>query len=106
MARMDDKDLKVGATAWGVILAISLYGGLARYIIDSKRNGYPFSWFGALSQMAVSGFTGVLGGLGALESGASMYIILFAAGMAGAMGSVALDFFWAKYTGGRKWVEK
>ncbi|RLR64752.1 holin, partial [Pseudomonas aeruginosa] len=31
MTRMDEKD-KFSATAWGVIFAISLYGGLARYI--------------------------------------------------------------------------
>ena len=80
MAKMDDKDLKVTGTAWGVIFAISLYGGLARYIIDNKRNGYRWSWLGAIMQMMVSGFSGLMGGLLSVELNASFYYTVFAAG--------------------------
>lgn len=102
MAKMDDKDLKVTGAAWGVIFAISLYGGLARYIIDNKRNGYRWSWLGAIMQMMVSGFSGLMGGLISVELNASFYYTVFAAGMCGAMGSFALDFFWSKFSGGKK----
>ncbi|KLN96189.1 MULTISPECIES: phage holin family protein [Morganellaceae] len=102
MAQMEDEKIKVTATAWGVIFAISLYGGLARYIIENKRNGYRWSWLGAVMQMMVSGFSGIMGGVLSVELNASFYYTVFAAGMCGAMGSLALDFFWAKYSGGRK----
>ncbi|MEI9600611.1 phage holin family protein [Moellerella wisconsensis] len=102
MAQMEDEKIKVTATAWGVIFAISLYGGLARYIIENKRNGYRWSWLGAVMQMMVSGFSGIMGGVLSVELNASFYYTVFAAGMCGAMGSLALDFLWAKYSGGRK----
>lgn len=101
MTRMDEKD-KFSATAWGVIFAISLYGGLARYIIDNKRNGYRWSWVGAIMQMFVSGFAGMMGGLISIELNASFYYTLFTAGLCGSAGSLALDFFWDKFTGGNK----
>jgi hypothetical protein len=49
--------------------------------------------------MVVSGFTGVIGGLISIESGLSIYMILATAGISGAMGSVALTYFWERFTG-------
>ncbi|HDT4584610.1 TPA: holin, partial [Escherichia coli] len=53
----------------------------------------------ALAQIVVSGFTGVIGGLISIESGFSIYMILATAGISGAMGSVALTYFWERLTG-------
>jgi uncharacterized protein involved in exopolysaccharide biosynthesis len=41
----------------------------------------------------------VIGGLVSVESGLSLYMILAAAGVSGAMGSVALTYFWERLTG-------
>ncbi len=50
-------------------------------------------------QIVVSGFTGVIGGLIGIESGFSIYMILATARISGAMGSVALTYFWERLTG-------
>ncbi len=59
---------------------------------------YP-GYRNALAQIAVSGFTGLIGGLISVESGLSLYMILVTSGISGAMGSVALTYFWERLTG-------
>ncbi len=49
--------------------------------------------------MVVSGFTGVIAGPVSIESGLSIYMILATSGISGAMGSVALTYFWERITG-------
>lgn len=97
--RMQDKDSTIAGISWLVLLALACWGGLVRYLIDVKQNKAAWSWINALAQMAVSGFTGVIGGLVSVESGLSLYMILAAAGVSGAMGSVALTWFWERITG-------
>lgn len=41
----------------------------------------------------------VIGGLVSLEGGLSFYMILASSGISGAMGSVALSYFWERITG-------
>ncbi|HBZ3242232.1 TPA: holin, partial [Klebsiella pneumoniae] len=41
----------------------------------------------------------VIAGLVSIESGLSIYMILATAGISGAMGSVALTYFWERITG-------
>ncbi|ENP6769989.1 phage holin family protein, partial [Escherichia coli] len=72
---------------------------LVRYLIDVKQSKATWSWINALAQIVVSGFTGVIGGLISIESGFSIYMILATAGISGAMGSVALTYFWERLTG-------
>lgn len=96
--RMHDKESFAG-WSWLILLAIACWGGLVRYLIDVKQNKVAWSWINALAQMVVSGFTGVIGGLISIESGLSIYMILAAAGISGAMGSVALTYFWERVTG-------
>jgi len=98
MKRMQDKE-SVAGISWLIVLAIACWGGLVRYLIDIKNNKATLSWINAVSQMVVSGFTGVIGGLISVESGFSLYIILATSGMSGAMGSVALSYFWERITG-------
>ena len=96
--RMHDKE-SIAGLPWIVVLVLACWGGLVRYLIDVKQNKATWSWINALAQIAVSGFTGVIGGLVSVESGLSLYMILAAAGVSGAMGSVALTYFWERLTG-------
>ncbi|PUX35970.1 holin [Cronobacter sakazakii] len=96
--RMHDKE-SIAGLSWIVVLVLACWGGLVRYLIDVKQNKATWSWINALAQIAVSGFTGVIGGLVSVESGLSLYMILAAAGVSGAMGSVALTYFWERLTG-------
>ena len=96
--RMHDKE-SIAGLSWIVVLVLACWGGLGRYLIDVKQNKATWSWINALAQIAVSGFTGVIGGLVSVESGLSLYMILAAAGVSGAMGSVALTYFWERLTG-------
>lgn len=98
MKRMPDKESMAGIS-WLVLLGLACWGGLVRYLIDVKNNKATWSWVNALAQIAVSGFTGVIGGLISLEGGLSFYLILAASGVSGAMGSVALTYFWERLTG-------
>ncbi|RAU43976.1 holin [Pseudocitrobacter sp. RIT415] len=98
MKRMPDKESMAGLS-WLVLLGLACWGGLVRYLIDVKNNKATWSWINALAQIAVSGFTGVIGGLISLESGLSFYMILATSGISGAMGSVALTYFWERLTG-------
>ncbi|MHB9331686.1 phage holin family protein [Phytobacter ursingii] len=95
---MHEKEGIAGVT-WIVLLVIAGWGGLVRYLIDIRQNKVAWSWVNALAQMVVSGFTGVIGGLISIESGLSIYMILATAGISGAMGSVALTYFWERFTG-------
>lgn len=96
--RMHDKE-SIAGMSWIVVLVLACWGGLVRYLIDVKQNKASWSWINALAQIAVSGFTGVIGGLVSVESGLSLYMILAASGISGAMGSVALTYFWERLTG-------
>jgi hypothetical protein len=98
--KMHDKDpSNIVGLSWLIMLGFSCWGGLVRYLIDVKQNKTNFSWLNAIAQIAVSGFTGVIGGLVSLESGLSFYMILATSGVSGAMGSVALTYFWERITG-------
>ncbi|EOY4530744.1 phage holin family protein [Escherichia coli] len=92
-------DHKIVGLSWLVLLGIACWGGLVRYLIDVKQNKATWSWVNALAQIAVSGFTGLIGGLISVESGLSLYMILVTSGISGAMGSVALTYFWERLTG-------
>ncbi|WP_411227296.1 phage holin family protein [Serratia quinivorans] len=98
--KMPDKDPNsIAGISWLIMLGFSCWGGLVRYLIDVKQNKASWSWINAIAQIAVSGFTGVLGGLISVESGLSFYMILASSGISGAMGSIALSYFWERITG-------
>lgn len=77
--RMQDKE-SIAGVSWLIVLALSCWGGLVRYLIDVKQNKATWSWINALAQIAVSGFTGLIGGLISVESGLSLYMILVTSG--------------------------
>lgn len=95
---MQDKE-SVAGLSWLFLLGLACWGGIVRYLIDVKQNKASWSWINAFAQLAVSGFTGVISGLISIESGLSIYMTLAAAGVSGAMGSIALTYFWERLTG-------
>lgn len=98
MKRMQDKE-SMTWLSWAIVAGISCWGGLVRYVIDMKQNKAAWSWVSAILQIVVSGFTGVIGGLIALESGMGLHLVFAVAGVSGSMGSVALTFFWERFAG-------
>ncbi|GKX58360.1 phage holin family protein [Leminorella grimontii] len=97
--RMKQEPTSFEIYQWLILLLLSAWGGIVRYLIDIKTNNAHWSWFGAVAQVAVSGFTGLIGGFISLEAGLSLYMTFASAGMAGAMGSIALTYFWNRLTG-------
>lgn len=81
---------------WALIGGFSAWGGVVRYIIDVQGRQKKWNIFGVFSQVIVSGFTGLLGGLLGFESERSYYITLAIAGLFGAMGNTALSYIWQK----------
>ena len=95
---MQDKESMAGIT-WLALLIIAGWGGLVRFLMDVKQGKAKWIWINALAQIVVSAFAGVIAGLISIESGASIYMILATSGISGAMGSVALSYFWERITG-------
>lgn len=95
--RMQDKE-SIAGVSWLIVLALSCWGGWSDTLLTLSRTRPP-SWINALAQIAVSGFTGLIGGLISVESGLSLYMITVTSGISGAMGSVALTYFWERLTG-------
>ncbi|MBW7984813.1 phage holin family protein [Enterobacillus tribolii] len=79
---------------WVIIGIFSAWGGLVRYLMDIQGARYKWRWMGAISQVIISSFTGLLGGLLIFESGASYYMAFIFSGLFGAMGSTALSYIW------------
>jgi hypothetical protein len=98
MKRMQDKE-SMTWLSWAIVAGIACWGGLVRYLIDIRQSKAVWSWANAIAQVAVSGFTGVIGGLVSVESSLSLHMVFAVAGISGSMGSVALTFFWERITG-------
>ncbi|MFB9156275.1 phage holin family protein [Chromobacterium violaceum] len=81
---------------WALIGGFSAWGGVVRYIIDVQGRQKKWNIFGVFSQVIVSGFTGLLGGLLGFESERSYYITLAIAGLFGAMGNTAFKLYLAE----------
>jgi len=68
--------------------------------MDVKSNKATWSWAAAAAQVVVSSFTGLIGGIISMETGLSVNMAFVGAGLCGAMGSVALTYFWERFFGG------
>lgn len=99
MSKMHDRDPNLAGLSWLVLLGVACWGGLVRYLIDIKNNKASWNLAAAAAQIVVSGFCGLLSGFLSMASGLGLYWMLFAAGICGAMGSVALSYFWERMTG-------
>lgn len=51
------------------------------------------------SQIVISSFTGLLGGLLSFETGSSSYMTFAIAGLFGSLGSTALHYLWRRFMG-------
>ncbi|HFK9554623.1 TPA: phage holin family protein [Enterobacter hormaechei] len=85
--------------SWLYIILFGAWGGLVRYLLDVKSGQSGRSLFSALSQIIVSGFTGVLAGLMSQSLGSVFHTSLAVSGISGAMGVVALNYYWKKISG-------
>ena len=94
-----DNNSGFAGLSWLILLGVAWWGGLGRYLIDIKQNKATWSWAAAVAQIIVSGFCGLLSGFLSMAGGMDLYWMLFAAGICGAMGSVALTYFWERLTG-------
>lgn len=81
---------------WVVMMLISAWGGVVKYLIRANYQNQKWSWVEVTSQVIISGFTGLLGGILSIEHGASNYMTLFFSGLFGAMGSATLTHFWQR----------
>ncbi|ENI1055665.1 MULTISPECIES: phage holin family protein [Serratia] len=98
---MPDKEINhIFSSLWVVFILIAGWGGVVRYLMDIKRNKAAWSWVNALAQIVVSSFTGLIGGIVSMETGLSVNMAFVGAGLCGAMGSVALTYFWERFFGG------
>lgn len=84
---------------WMIIGGLSAWGGIVRYLMDMRRNNDTWSWTDILSQVVISCFTGLLGGLIGFESGASHYMTYIISGLCGSLGSTALNWMWRRVMG-------
>lgn len=96
---MPNKDFDL--VEWLIIIGLASWGGIVKYLTDIKTSNARFSVLGAIAQVVVSGFTGFIGGLLGFELGLTIRMTYILAGMSGAMGSVALTYFWNRITGTR-----
>ncbi|WP_227096141.1 phage holin family protein [Aeromonas veronii] len=78
---------------------LSVWGGLVTYIQTVKREGRQFRWAEALLQVVVSGFAGMLTMLLSWYIAAPLPLCGFMAGLAGLMGSKALELYERRATG-------
>lgn len=98
---MPDKEINhIFSSLWVVFILIAGWGGIVRYLMDVKSNKATWSWAAALAQIVVSSFTGLIGGIISMETGLSVNMAFVGAGLCGAMGSVALTYFWERFFGG------
>ena len=82
--------------SWIYIILFGAWGGLVRYLLDVKSGQSGRNLFAALAQIIVSGFTGVLAGLMSQSLGTVFHTSLAVSGVSGAMGVVALNYYWKK----------
>jgi hypothetical protein len=85
--------------SWIYIILFGAWGGLVRYLLDVKSGQSGRNLFAALAQIIVSGFTGVLAGLMSQSLGTVFHTSLAVSGISGAMGVVALNYYWKKISG-------
>ena len=93
------KDPDTGYTLFqnlGFVL-MSLWGGLTTYIVDIRKQGRKFRFVEVLLQLSVSGFAGALSGFLAWYYELPFPLAGFVCGVAGFMGSRAIDIFTSKF---------
>ncbi|WP_460881878.1 phage holin family protein [Pseudaeromonas pectinilytica] len=92
--RMPEKDPQsYSLLAYLAFGGLSVWGGFVAYIRTIKATGKPFQLVDALLQVIVSGFAGMLTMLLCWYITAPLPLCGFMAGMAGLMGSKALDIY-------------
>ncbi|HIF9260442.1 TPA: phage holin family protein [Photobacterium damselae] len=79
-------------------VGVAFWGGLVAHIQHIRRHNKPFLWREAFLQILISGFAGMLASLLCWHIQAPAPLVGFMSGMAGFMGSRALELFERKFT--------
>ncbi|ECF7068456.1 holin [Salmonella enterica subsp. enterica] len=87
---MDD----IKTFSWGIVGLFSAWGGIVRYLIDHPSG--KFACKEMFCQVAISGFTGLLGGFYAYEHNYSSVMILATSGVSGSFGGNLLKWVWQR----------
>lgn len=95
----DNDPNNVAGITWLIMLGMACWGGLVRYLIDIKQGKAKWSVLNGLATVIVSAFAGVIAGFVCLSSGLDLFWMWASAGVSGAMGSVAITFFWERISG-------
>jgi len=82
---------------WFFISAISVWGGIVKYILNSRKSQLTWNLSKITKQLIISGFTGILGGLIVYEYGGSDYFACIVAGVFGATGKNVLIYFQKRF---------
>lgn len=83
--------------AYGWMLVLACWGGIVRYILQMRETHRGWSWREALMQLIVSGFAGMLTTLICWHIEAPLSLAGFLTGVAGAMGSAAINAFASRF---------
>lgn len=84
------------AFSWVMVGIFSAWGGLVRYLMDSKGRQKKQQCMSAITQIVISGFTGFLGGLYSFEHDKSPLMTLIIAGICSTLGSTLLHWLWQR----------
>jgi uncharacterized membrane protein HdeD (DUF308 family) len=82
------------SVSWVMVGIFSAWGGVVRYLMDSRGRKRKHRYMEAISQIIISGFTGFLGGLYSFEQGNSPLMTLIMAGICSTLGSTLLIWLW------------
>lgn len=80
--------------SWGIVGIFSAWGGIVRYLMDNPPGKYSCKEM--CYQIAISGFTGFLGGFYAYEHNYSSVMILATSGVSGSFGGSLLKWIWQR----------
>jgi len=81
--------------SWLVVCGFSVWGGIVRYLIDTEQQTRTF--YGMLSQVVISSFTGVLGGFYCYEHQWSGVMTLAVSGICSTFGGGLLCWLWNRF---------
>lgn len=82
---------------YATVLLMAAWGGIVAYILNVQRGYARPSYKRLFAQIMVSGFTGFISGLLALDKQLSLPLILGIAGLSGASGNVLLSLLKQKF---------
>lgn len=84
--------------SWLIVGIFSTWGGIVRYLIENRASKKKISWAAFLSQIVISGFTGLLAGIFGYEKGYGQFMTIVFSGLGGVLGVCLLDFVLKRFS--------